>query len=72
MKGRLTVEGSNDAKKRKKKLTFKNNAPFQSCISKINNTYVDDAEDPDIAMPMSNLLEYSSNYSMTSGSLWNC
>ena len=71
MKGRLTVKGSNDAKKRKKKLTFKNNAPFQPCISKINNTYVDNAEDLDIVIPMSNLLEYSSNYSMTSGSLWN-
>ena len=23
-------------------------------------------------MPMYNLLEYSDNYSMTSGSLWNC
>ena len=25
----------------------------------------------DIVMPMNNLLEYSDNYSMTSGSLWN-
>ena len=58
-------------KKRNKKLTFKNNAPFQSCISKINNTFIDNAEDLDIVMPMYNLLEYSDNYSMTSGSLWN-
>ena len=29
------------------------------------------AEDLYIVMPMYNLLEYSSNYSMKSGSLWN-
>ena len=39
--------------------------------SKINNTYIDNAEDLDIVMPMYNLLEYSDNYSITSGSLWN-
>ena len=47
------------------------NAPFRSCKSKINNTFVDKTEDLDIGMPMYNLLEYSSNYSMTLGSLWN-
>ena len=46
-----------------------NNAPFRSCISKINSTLIDNAEDLDIVMPMYNLLEYSQNYSMTSGSL---
>ena len=70
-KGTATVEGDDDDKKRNKKLTFKNNAPFRSCISKINNTFIDNAEDLDIVMPMYNLLEYSDNYSMTSGSLWN-
>ena len=54
-----------------KKLTFKNNALFRSCISKINNTFVDNAENLDIVMPMYNLLEYSDNYSMTSGRMWN-
>ena len=71
VKGRISVRGTNDANKRNKKLTFKNNAPFRSCISKINNTFIDNAEDLDIVMPMYNLLEYSDNYSMTSGSLWN-
>ena len=56
---------------RNKKLTFKNNAPFRSCISKINNTFIDNAGDLDIVMLMYNLLEYSDNYSMTSGRLWN-
>ena len=45
-----------------KKLTLKNNAPFVSCISKINKTLIDNAADIDIVMPMYNLLEYSKNY----------
>ena len=32
---------------------------------------VDNAEDLDIVMSMYNLLEFSGNYYMTSGSLWN-
>ena len=44
-----------------------NNAPFKSSISKINNT-IDNAEDLHIVMLMHNLLEYSQNYSMKSGS----
>ena len=48
-----------------KKLTSKNNAPFIGCISKINNTLIDNAEDLCIKMPMYNLLEYSKNYSKT-------
>ena len=31
----------------------------------------ENAEDLDIVMPMYNLIEYSKNYSKTSGSLWN-
>ena len=49
---------------------FKNNALLRSCISKINITLKNDTEDLDIVMPMYNLLEYTKNYSMTSGSLW--
>ena len=52
-------------------LAFENNVAFRSCISKINNTFIDNAEDLDIAMSMYNLLEYSDNYSLTSGNLWN-
>ena len=36
MKGRISVRGNN-AGKTNKKLTFKNNVPFRSYISKINN-----------------------------------
>ena len=53
-----------------KKVIFKNCAPFTNCISKINNTQIDNAEYIDIVMPMYNLIEYSDNYSKTSRSLW--
>ena len=52
-----------------KKLIFKNCAPFTNCISKINNTQVDNAKDIDIVMPMYNVKEYSDNYSKTFGRL---
>ena len=41
------------------------------CISKINNTFIENAENLGNVMPMYNLLEYRNNYFMTSGSLWN-
>ena len=52
-----------------KTVIFKNCAPFTDCISKINNAQVDNAKDIDIVMLMYNLIEYSDNYSKTSGSL---
>ena len=52
-----------------KNVIFKNCAPFTNCISKINNTQIDNAEYIDIVMPMYNLIECSDNYSKTSGSL---
>ena len=70
VKGTIIIEGDNDGKTRNKKVIFKNNAPFQSWVSKIN-TFVDNAEDLDIVMPMYNFLEYSDNYSVTSRSLQN-
>ena len=54
----ITAEGTNNFNKRNKKLTLKNNAPFRSCISSINITFADNAEDLDVVMPMYNLLEY--------------
>ena len=71
VKGRISVTGTNNANRRNKTLTFKNNVSFRSCISKISNTYVDNVEDLDIVVPVYNLLEYSDNYSMTSRSLLN-
>ena len=50
--------------------TFKNCTPFIKCITKIDGTTIDDVEDLDLVMPMYNVIEYSSNYSKTTGSLW--
>ena len=55
---------------RNKSVIFKNCAPFTKCISKMNDTEIDDAQDIDTVMPMYNLIEYSDNYSKASGSLW--
>ena len=51
--------------------TFKNNAPFTNYISKINNVFIDNAEDLDIVLSMYNLLEHSKNYRKTTGIFWN-
>ena len=65
-----TAVAGADENNANKKVIFKNCAPFTNCISKINNTQIDNAEYIDIVMPMYNLIEYSDNYSETSGSLW--
>ena len=66
--------GNGDAAKRfderNKGVIFKSCAPFTKCISRINNTDIDNAQDIDNVMPMYNLIEYSDNYSKASGSLW--
>ena len=51
VKGTITNTNPNNAK-RNKALAFKNNAPFINCISKINGTQTDNAQDLDVAMPM--------------------
>ena len=68
--GKITVTDP-DNNAYEKKLALKNNAPFISCISKINGTLVDNAEDLDVVMSLYNLLECSKNYRKTTGSLWN-
>ena len=60
VKGTITVTGSDNAK-RNKSVAFKNNAPFINCIPKINGVQIGDAEDLDVVMSTSNLLEYSKN-----------
>ena len=74
VKGTITVrntaaaeEAANNANK---KVIFRNCMSFTSCISRINNTQVDDAQYIDVVMPMYNIIEYSDNYSKTSGILW--
>ena len=70
VKGTITVVRPHNAKKNKA-TTFKNNAPFINCISKINGVKIDNTEDLDVVMPMYNLFEYSTNHRKTTGSLWN-
>ena len=70
VKGNISVNNTAAADNATKKVMFKNSAPFTNCISKMNNTQIDNAEYIDIVvMPMYNLIEYSDNYSKTSGSL---
>ena len=66
VKGTITVTapgGNNGAKnirdKRNRPVILKNNAPFVSCITRINGELIEDADDLDIVMSMYNLLEYS-------------
>ena len=62
VKGTITItgEGADDdakqADERSKGVTFKNCAPFTKCISRINNTDIDNAQDIDIVMPMYHLI----------------
>ena len=65
-----TAAADSDANNVDKKVIFKNCAPFTDCKSEINNVDIDNAKDIDIVMPMYNLIEYSDNYSKTSGNLW--
>ena len=61
IKGNVTVNNTAvaaaAANNTNKKVIFKNCAPFINCISKINNTQIDNAEYIDIVMPMYNLIE---------------
>ena len=52
------------------KIVFKSCASFTNWISEIDNTQVENSKDIDIVMSIYNLMEYSDNYSKTSGSLW--
>ena len=69
--GTITVAGNQPRDKQNRPLILKNNAPFVSCITRINNELIEDADDLDIVMPIYNLLEYSKNFRKTIGSLYN-
>ena len=51
-------------------VAFQNCASFTKCITKIDETTIDDAKDLNLVMSVYNLVQYSSNYSETTGSLW--
>ena len=65
--GNITVTPNNAVTQ----VIFKNYAPFEKCSTEIAGTLVDEADFINITMAMYNLIEYSDNYSVTSGSLWN-
>ena len=62
------VEVAEDSENDNIEAVFKNCAPFTDCMSETNNTQIDNAKGIDIVMIMYNLIEYSDNYSKTSGS----
>ena len=67
----ITVTGNHPRDRQNRPLILKNNAPFISCITRINVELIEDADDLEIVMPMYNLLEYSKNYRKTIWSLYN-
>ena len=78
VKGTITImapgvnnNANNIRDKRNRPLILRNNAPFVSCITRINGELIEDADDLDIVMSVYNLLEYSKNYRKTIGSLYN-
>ena len=78
VKGTITVtapgvnnNANNIRDKRNRTVILKNNAPFVSCITRINGKLIEDADDLDIVMSMYNLLKNSKNYRKTIGSLYN-
>ena len=68
VKGDITVEVANNRDRKNRSSAFKNNAPFISCISKINGALIENTENVETVMPMYNLIEYSKNYRKTTGS----
>ena len=78
VKGRTTITWAdgdataNQEEEQNKGVIFKNCASFINCKSEINKIGIDNAKDIDIVVPLYNMVEYSDNYSKTSGSLWQC
>ena len=70
VKGTITVGNTAapdaDRNDGNKKVIFKNCVPFTTCISRINNTQVDDTHDINVIMSVYNLIEYSDNHSKKS------
>ena len=65
VRGDITVTAASETQ-----IAFRNCSPFTKCIKKIDGTAIDDAEDLDLVMSVYNIIEYSSKWSQTTGSLW--
>ena len=65
VKGTITVADTAAARAAannvNKKVIFKNYVSFTSCIIRINNTQVDDAQYIDVVMIMHSFIEYNDN-----------
>ena len=59
-----TTGGDDDTR-----VIFQNCTPFTKCMTHINDEQVDGSDNLDTIMPIYNLIEYSNNYSGTSGKL---
>ena len=76
VKGEIKITGvvadaaARQEDERDKGVISKSCAPFMNCKSEINDTEIHNAKDIDIVIPTYNLIEYSENYSKTSGRLW--
>ena len=76
VRGTITITGvwADDAAKRtdarNKAVIFRNCVPFSDCTNELNNTQIHNGKDIDVVTPMYNLIEYSNNYSNTSGILY--
>ena len=64
--GNIAVAGADN----NTNVAFKSCSPFRKCRAEINEAFIDEVEHINIAMLMHNFIEYSDNYSDTSGSLW--
>ena len=71
IKDTITVAGNHPTDRQNRPVILKNNAPFISCIRRINGELIEDADDLDVVMPTYNLLEYSKNYRKTTGTSYN-
>ena len=71
VKGTISIaaQAGDNTNNGNKEVIFKNFVPFTDCVSEINNIQIDNAKEIGVLIPMYSLIEYSNNYSKTSGSL---
>ena len=55
----LLAAATNENDEVQKDFAFKSKVPFRSCISKINNTLIENVEDLGIVLSMCSLLKYT-------------
>ena len=66
----IAVQARDNPDNANEKVVFKNFVPFTDSISQINNSQIDNAKYINVIMSKYDLIEFKSNYSKTSRSLW--